>query len=85
MKIIIIGAGPAGYTAAFKARQEGHELILFSNDHTGGVCLNEGCIPTKSLLEDAHHLHQSKHFDPSIHVLHSVDLCTRIKQAFKVS
>ena len=46
MKIIIIGAGPAGYTAAFKARQEGHELILFSNDHTGGVCLNEGCIPT---------------------------------------
>ena len=73
MKIIIIGAGPAGYTAAFKARQEGHELILFSNDHTGGVCLNEGCIPTKSLLEDAHHLHQSKHFDPSIHVLHSVE------------
>ena len=73
MKIIIIGAGPAGYTAAFKAREAGHEVILFSNDHTGGVCLNEGCIPTKSLLEDAHHLHQSKHFDPSIQVLHSVE------------
>ena len=73
MKIIIIGAGPSGYTAAFKAREGGHEVILFSNDHTGGVCLNEGCIPTKSLLEDAHHLHQSKHLDPSIQVLQSVE------------
>lgn len=73
MRIIIIGAGPSGYTAAFKAREEGHEVILFTNDHTGGVCLNEGCIPTKSLLEDAHHLHQSKHFDPNIQVLQSVE------------
>lgn len=73
MKIIIIGAGPAGYTAAFKAREAGHEVFLFTNDHTGGVCLNEGCIPTKSLLEDAYHLHQSKHFDPSIQVLQSVE------------
>lgn len=73
MKIIIIGAGPAGYTTAFKARQEGHEVILFTNDHTGGVCLNEGCIPTKSLLEDAHHLYQSKHFNPELKILDSVD------------
>jgi dihydrolipoamide dehydrogenase len=72
MKIIIIGAGPAGYTAAFKARQEGHEVILFTKDHTGGVCLNEGCIPTKSLLEDAHHLHQSHHFDANIQAIQSV-------------
>ena len=73
MKIIIIGAGPAGYTAAFKARKEGHEVILFTNDHTGGVCLNEGCIPTKSLLEDAHHLYQSRLFDPKIKILDAVD------------
>ncbi len=59
MKIIIIGAGPAGTDAALAARQHGHEVYLFTTQDLGGVCLNEGCIPTKTLLEDAHHLFQS--------------------------
>lgn len=83
MKIIIIGAGPGGYTAAFKARQEGHEVLLFTNNHTGGVCLNEGCIPTKSLLEDAHHLHQSNLFDPSVQALNAVSAIYTHKQTIQ--
>ncbi len=46
----IIGAGPAGYIAAERAGQQGLKVVLFEKDNLGGVCLNEGCIPTKTLL-----------------------------------
>jgi len=46
----IIGAGPAGYVAAERAGQKGLKTVLFEKDNLGGVCLNEGCIPTKTLL-----------------------------------
>ena len=46
----IIGAGPAGYTAALHAANLGQKVILFEKDNIGGVCLNKGCIPTKSIL-----------------------------------
>jgi dihydrolipoamide dehydrogenase len=46
----IIGAGPAGYIAAERAGQKGLKVVLFEKDNLGGVCLNEGCIPTKTLL-----------------------------------
>ncbi|NBC84261.1 MAG: dihydrolipoyl dehydrogenase [Bacteroidetes bacterium] len=46
----IIGAGPAGYVAAERAGQNGLKVVLFEKKELGGVCLNEGCIPTKSLL-----------------------------------
>lgn len=49
----IIGGGPAGYTAAFKARKEGKSVVLFEKDLIGGVCLNRGCIPTKTILHSA--------------------------------
>lgn len=49
----IIGAGPAGYTAAFQARAKGLSVVLFEKDKVGGVCLNRGCIPTKSILHSA--------------------------------
>lgn len=49
----IIGGGPAGYTAAFQARAEGLSVILFEKDKVGGVCLNRGCIPTKTILHSA--------------------------------
>ena len=49
----IIGAGPAGYTAAFHARAKGLTVILFEKDKIGGVCLNKGCIPTKAILHSA--------------------------------
>jgi len=49
MKIIIIGAGPAGYTAAIEAARKNFEVILIEKHKLGGVCLNYGCIPTKSI------------------------------------
>ena len=51
--LAIIGGGPAGYTAAFKAVENGLGVILFEKDKIGGTCLNRGCIPTKSLLHSA--------------------------------
>lgn len=51
--VAIIGGGPAGYTAAERAIQNGLSAILFEKNALGGVCLNEGCIPTKTLLYSA--------------------------------
>lgn len=49
----IIGGGPAGYTAAFAAAKQGKKVILFEKDFLGGVCLNKGCIPTKTILHSS--------------------------------
>lgn len=49
----IIGGGPAGYTAALHARKCGLSVVLFEKDKIGGVCLNLGCIPTKTILHSA--------------------------------
>lgn len=49
----IIGAGPAGYSAAIRASQLGKSVALFEKDFLGGVCLNKGCIPTKTFLHCA--------------------------------
>lgn len=51
--LAIIGGGPAGYTAAERAAQGGLNVVLFEKKAIGGVCLNEGCIPTKTLLYSA--------------------------------
>ncbi|MFC3885701.1 dihydrolipoyl dehydrogenase [Bacillus songklensis] len=51
--IAIIGGGPAGYVAAITAAQQGQQVILIDQAPLGGTCLNEGCMPTKSLLESA--------------------------------
>ncbi|WP_066053746.1 dihydrolipoyl dehydrogenase [Robertmurraya korlensis] len=59
--IIIIGGGPAGYVAAITAAQQGQEVTLIDQGPLGGTCLNEGCMPTKSLLESAEVLSQIKH------------------------
>ena len=52
-QIAIIGGGPAGYTAAEVAGKAGLSVVLFEKRSLGGVCLNEGCIPTKTLLYSA--------------------------------
>lgn len=52
-QIAIIGGGPAGYTAAETAAKAGLSVVLFEKQNLGGVCLNEGCIPTKALLYSA--------------------------------
>lgn len=51
--VAIIGGGPAGYTAAERAAASGLSALLFEKNALGGVCLNEGCVPTKTLLYSA--------------------------------
>lgn len=51
--LIILGGGPAGYTAAERAARGGLNTLLIEKRALGGVCLNEGCIPTKTLLYSA--------------------------------
>lgn len=53
MKILIIGGGIGGYVCAIRAAQLGADVTLAERKHLGGTCLNEGCIPTKALLESA--------------------------------
>jgi dihydrolipoamide dehydrogenase len=56
----IIGGGPAGYVAAERAGHKGLNVVLFEAKDLGGVCLNEGCIPTKTFLYSAKLLDQAK-------------------------
>ena len=52
-EIAILGGGPGGYVAAIRAAQLGFKAIIIDKDNLGGICLNWGCIPTKSLLKNA--------------------------------
>ena len=58
--IAIIGGGPAGYNAAANASANGLQVVLFEHTALGGVCLNEGCIPTKTLLHSANLLDEMR-------------------------
>lgn len=49
--LIIIGAGPAGYTAALRAASMGMDAVLIEKKALGGSCVNTGCIPAKALLQ----------------------------------
>ena len=49
----IIGAGTGGYVAAIRAAQNGKKVVLIEKENLGGVCLNRGCIPTKTLLKSS--------------------------------
>lgn len=60
-QIIIIGGGPAGYTAAEAAGKAGQSVLLIEKQSLGGVCLNEGCIPTKTLLYSAKTYDAARH------------------------
>ena len=57
----VIGAGPAGYVAAKKAAGSGLKTLLVEKSKLGGVCLNEGCVPSKTLLQAAKTYHHAKH------------------------
>ncbi len=52
--LVVLGGGPGGYSAALRASQLGMKVALVERKRVGGVCLNEGCIPTKALLHSAH-------------------------------
>ena len=57
----VIGAGPAGYIAAKKAAAAGKKVLLVEKSKLGGVCLNEGCVPSKTLLQAAKTYHHARH------------------------
>ncbi len=54
MRVIVLGGGPGGYSAAFEAARLGAEVTLIEREQLGGTCLNWGCIPTKTILRSAH-------------------------------
>ncbi len=55
--VVVLGAGPGGYVAAIRAAQLGLKVAIIEKEYWGGVCLNVGCIPTKSLLRNAEIAH----------------------------
>jgi len=59
--LIVIGGGPGGYLAAERAAHAGLRTLLFEKRALGGVCLNEGCIPSKALLNSAKYFTHAKH------------------------
>ena len=61
--LAIMGGGPGGYVAAGRAGAAGLSVVLFEKRELGGVCLNEGCVPTKTLLYSAKVYDYSKHAD----------------------
>jgi dihydrolipoamide dehydrogenase len=61
--LAIIGGGPGGYVAAGRAGAAGLSVVLFEKNSLGGVCLNEGCIPTKTLLYSAKVYDYTRHAD----------------------
>jgi dihydrolipoamide dehydrogenase len=62
--VLVLGAGPGGYSAAFRAADLGLKVVLIERFPTlGGVCLNVGCIPSKALLHVAAVMDEVKHFD----------------------
>ena len=52
-QVAVLGGGPGGYVAAIRAAQLGLKTVIIEKDNLGGICLNWGCIPTKSLLKNA--------------------------------
>src|SRR5206468_431604 len=60
-EILVLGAGPGGYTAAFYAADRGQKVTLVEqNPRLGGICLNTGCIPSKALLHATEMLREAK-------------------------
>jgi len=61
-EVVVIGAGPGGYAAAFYAAAKGKQVILVEKaESLGGVCLNRGCIPSKALIHATEVMHEAKH------------------------
>ena len=60
--VIVLGSGPGGYVTAIRASQLGLKTAIIEKESLGWVCLNWGCIPTKSLLHSAEFIEEAKHF-----------------------
>ncbi|RJQ36195.1 MAG: FAD-dependent oxidoreductase, partial [Dehalococcoidia bacterium] len=55
--VVVLGGGPGGYVAAVRSSQLGLRTAVVEKENLGGVCLNWGCVPTKSLLQNAEVVH----------------------------
>ncbi len=77
--LIILGAGPGGYVAAERAGERGLKVLLIEKAEIGGVCLNEGCIPTKTLLNSAKHY--SHALDSKMFGVHTENASFNLKEA----
>ncbi len=86
--VVVIGAGPAGYVAAIRAAQLGQKTAIVDKQWLGGVCLNVGCIPSKSLLKNAEIAHtlreRGKEFGFSFDNL-KLDYSVAVKRSRQVS
>jgi dihydrolipoamide dehydrogenase len=86
--VIVIGAGPGGYVAAIRSAQLGLKTIIIEKQWLGGVCLNVGCIPSKSLLKNAEVAHtlleRGKEFGFSFENL-NLDYSAAVKRSRQVS
>ncbi len=86
--VIVIGAGPAGYVSAIRAAQLGKQVAVIEKEYLGGVCLNVGCIPSKSLLKNADLAftltNQAKDFGISFDNL-KLDYAAAVKRSRRVS
>lgn len=86
--VIVIGAGPGGYVSAIRAAQLGKKTAIIEKEFLGGVCLNVGCIPSKSLLKNAEVAHLlregGKDFGFKVDGLH-LDYAAAVKRSRKVS
>lgn len=58
--VVVIGAGPGGYYSAIKAAQKGAKVAIVENNKFGGTCLNRGCIPTKTYLQNVEDIERIK-------------------------
>ncbi|MBP1040878.1 dihydrolipoyl dehydrogenase [Vagococcus sp. BWB3-3] len=63
IETLVIGSGPGGYVAAIRAAQLGQAVTIVEKDEIGGVCLNEGCIPSKALITAGHRYQESLNSD----------------------
>src|ERR671915_2031461 len=61
-EVVVIGGGPAGVTAALRARELGATVALIESEHMGGVCTNDGCVPTRVLARAARLVRDAEQF-----------------------
>ena len=86
--LLVIGAGPGGYTGAIRASQLGLKTaVVEKHKNLGGVCLNVGCIPSKALLDSSEHYHFAKQ-EMALHGIKvssvSLDLKTLMQRKNKI-
>jgi dihydrolipoamide dehydrogenase len=79
--VIVLGAGPAGYECALYLGERGKRVCLVdkSEENIGGTCLNEGCIPVKSLVESAHLIQRMKEYKNVFNINFDVEYSNAVK------